>query len=77
MGLLWKLTGYLISVRGQPKSLQRHGTLLQLVRAAITALKNEHISQMEHLQSVEKVSMLAENFHYSVYAEAWILFIDK
>lgn len=40
--------------RGQPKCLQRHGALLQLVRATITALKNEHIPQMEHLQAIEK-----------------------
>ena len=44
--------------RGQPKCLQRHGALLQLVRATITALKNEHNSQMEHLQAIEKVSFL-------------------
>ena len=62
--LLYILIDY-FSVRGQPKSVQRHGALLQLVRAAITALKNEQISQMEHLQAVEKVSILAK-FHYSL-----------
>ena len=44
------------SCRGQPKCLQRHGALLQLVRAAIMVLKSEHTSQMEHLQAIEKVS---------------------
>ena len=50
------------SYRGQPKSLQRHGALLQLVRAAITALKNDHVSQMEHLQAVEKVSIAEQSW---------------
>ena len=42
--------------RGQPKCLQKHGALLQLVRATIMALKSESASQMDHLQALEKVS---------------------
>ncbi|KAL9984416.1 hypothetical protein ACROYT_G006704 [Oculina patagonica] len=49
--------------RDQPKSLQRHGALLQLVRAAITALKNENMSHMEHLQAVEKGLILQIGEH--------------
>lgn len=52
------ISSFLFFHRGQPKCLQKHGALLQLVRATIMALKSDHSSQMEHLQAIEKVSVV-------------------
>lgn len=57
--------------RGQPKCLQKHGALLQLVRATIMALKSDHSSQMEHLQAIEKglILHIGENGSQSALSE--------